>query len=123
MGSLRFSIVYADDDALVREVVTQALVEAGVDVHACESGAEALELCRQIQPEAVLLDLNMPDLDGLDTARAIRRDPKVEHLRLVALTGRGTWELRRKAIEAGFDEFLVKPAPVGTLIVALNPAA
>jgi len=123
VGSLRFSIVYADDDALVRDVVTQALVEEGVDVHACEGGAEALELCRQIGPDAVLLDLNMPDLDGLATARAVRRDPKVAHLRLVALTGRGTWELRRKAIEAGFDEFLVKPVPVATLIKALRPAA
>jgi CheY-like chemotaxis protein len=123
VGTLRFSIVYADDDALVRDVVTQTLVEEGVDVHACEGGAEALELCRQLDPDAVLLDLNMPDLDGLETARAIRRDPKLTHLRLVALTGRGTWELRRKAIEAGFDEFLVKPVPVATLITALRPAA
>jgi CheY-like chemotaxis protein len=123
MGTLRFSIVYADDDDLVREVVTQALVEEGIDVHSCEGGAEALELCRQIEPDAVLLDLNMPDLDGLETARAIRRDPKITHLRLIALTGRGTWELRRKAIEAGFDEFLVKPVPVATLIRALRPAA
>jgi CheY-like chemotaxis protein len=115
--------VYADDDALVRDVVTQALVEEGVDVHACEGGVEAIELCRQIEPDAVLLDLNMPDLDGLATARAVRRDPKLAHLRLVALTGRGTWELRRKAIEAGFDEFLVKPVPVATLIKALRPAA
>jgi CheY-like chemotaxis protein len=123
VGNVRFSIVYADDDALVRDVVTQALVEEGVDVHACEGGAEALELCRQIEPDAVLLDLNMPDLDGLATARAIRRDPGLAHLRLIALTGRGTWELRRKAIEAGFDEFLVKPVPVATLIKALRPAA
>jgi CheY-like chemotaxis protein len=115
--------VYADDDALVRDVVTQALVEEGVDVHACESGTEALELCRELGPDAVLLDLNMPDVDGLETARAIRRDPRLMHLRLVALTGRGTWELRRKAIDAGFDEFLVKPVPVATLIVALRPAA
>ncbi len=82
---------------------------------------EAIELCRQIKPDVVLLDLNMPDLDGLATARAVRRDPKLAHLRLVALTGRGTWELRRKAIEAGFDEFLVKPVPVATLIKALRP--
>jgi CheY-like chemotaxis protein len=123
VGSSRFAIVYADDDALVRDVVTQALVEEGVDVHACEGGAEALVLCRELGPDAVLLDLNMPELDGLATARAIRRDPRLTHLRLVALTGRGTWELRRKAIDAGFDEFLVKPVPIATLIAALRPAA
>ena len=116
-------IVYADDDDLVRNVVTQALIEEGIDVHDCASGAEAIALCRQIVPDAVLLDLNMPDLDGLATARAVRRDPKLAHLRLVALTGRGTWELRRKAIEAGFDEFLVKPVPVASLIKALRPVA
>jgi sigma-B regulation protein RsbU (phosphoserine phosphatase)/two-component system chemotaxis family response regulator WspR len=120
MGKARTVIVYADDDDLVRTVVTQALIEEGIDVHDCASGSEAVVLCRQIVPDAVLLDLNMPDVDGLAAAREIRRDPATRHLKLVALTGRATIGLRTKAADAGFNEFLVKPIPATALADALR---
>jgi CheY-like chemotaxis protein len=120
MGKARTVIVYADDDDLVRNVVTQALIEEGMDVHDCASGSEAVALCRQIVPDAVLLDLNMPDVDGLAAARELRHDPVTSHLRLVALTGRATAGLRTKAADAGFDECLVKPIPVADLADALR---
>ena len=113
-------IVYADDDDLVRNVVTQALIEEGIDVHDCASGAEAIALCRQIVPDAVLLDLNMPDVDGLEAARQLRHDPVTRNLRLVALTGRATTGLRAKASDAGFDECLAKPIPAADLADALR---
>ena len=120
MKNQRLTIVYADDDDLVRNVLTQALVEEGIDVYACANGLEALAACKEIDPDAVVLDLNMPDLDGLETARALRRNATTSHLRLVALTGRGTLLLRSKAAHAGFDEFLVKPIPVAQLVSALR---
>jgi CheY-like chemotaxis protein len=120
MGNARTVIVYADDDDLVRNVVTQALIEEGMDVHDCAGGSEAVALCRQIVPDAVLLDLNMPDVDGLAAARELRRDPLTCNLRLVALTGRATSGLRSKAADAGFDECLVKPIPVTALADALR---
>jgi CheY-like chemotaxis protein len=120
IGKARLVIVYADDDDLVRNVVTQALIEEGIDVHDCASGSEALALCRQIVPDAVLLDLNMPDVDGLETARALRRDPATRHLRVVALTGRTTSGLRTKATDAGFDDCLAKPIAAAVLAGVLR---
>ena len=120
MGNARTIIVYADDDDLVRTVVTQALIEEGIDVHDCASASEAVALCRQIKPDAVLLDLNMPDVDGLTAARELRHDPLTRNLRLVALTGRATTGLRTKAAAAGFDECLVKPIPAVELAHALR---
>jgi CheY-like chemotaxis protein len=122
MAGGRLTIVYADDDDLVREVVAQGLTEEDIDVHACADGDEVMALCTQINPDTVLLDLNMPRLDGLKTARQLRDDPRFSGLRLVAITGRGTWDLRRKAADAGFDEFLTKPVPITTLVRALAPA-
>jgi len=120
MEQRRLSIVYADDDELVRETVAAVLIDAGMDVHACSDGREAVILCAQLSPRVVLLDLNMPGMDGLEAARRIREAPSMAAARLVAFTGRGTTELRTKATAAGFDEFLVKPLRQDVLIAALT---
>ena len=120
MNSRRLRIIYADDDALMRQALARLLAAEGIAVHACASGAEAIALCKQTTPDVVLLDINMPDMDGLETARRLRSDPSTRALRLVALTGRGTWDLRKKAMDAGFDEFLSKPIPADVLLSALR---
>lgn len=123
MSERRLTVVYADDDDLVRESISELLTHHGIDVHACSDGAEVISLCEQMNPDSVLLDLNMPGVDGLKVARRLRRDSGDKSLRLVALTGHGTWELRKKAIDAGFDEFLTKPVPADVLVGALRPAS
>jgi CheY-like chemotaxis protein len=122
VGVRHLFIVYADGDPRDRELVRHALVEAGVGVQAYSSAAAALDVCRERVPDAALFDLS-PPFDGLETARALRNDPTTMHVRLVALTRFGTWELRTKAFEAGFDEFMVKPAPLDNLLRALDDAA
>ena len=121
--TLRLTVVYADDDELVRAAVTDLLVAQGLDVHSCGDGDEALALCKQMQPDAVLLDLNMPEMNGLQVARALRTDAGGRALRLVAMTGRRSEELRKKAFDAGFDEFLAKPASLAAMLDALRPRA
>ena len=118
---MRLTVVYADDDELVRAAVTDLLVAQGLDVHACGDGDEALALCRQMQPDAVLLDLNMPEMNGLQVARALRAHAGQRPMRLVAMTGRRSDELRKKAFDAGFDEFLAKPASLAAILDALRP--
>jgi CheY-like chemotaxis protein len=122
MSEQRLTVVYADDDDLIRESISELLTHHGIDVHACSDGAEVIALCEQMSPDTVLLDLNMPGIDGLKVARRLRREPGDRPLRLVALTGHGTSELRRKAIDAGFDEFLTKPVSADVLIGALRPS-
>jgi len=66
------------------------------------------------------IDIHMPGIDGVETARQMRSDPVTCALRLVALTGRGSWDLRKQAMDAGFDEFLSKPIPADVLLRALH---
>jgi CheY-like chemotaxis protein len=120
MDTRRFTVVYADDDELIRSAVVDLLASANIDVHACTDGDEALALCEQMTPDAVLLDLNMPELNGLQVARHLRSRDASKALRLVAMTGRGSWELRKKAFDAGFDEFLTKPASLELILDALR---
>jgi len=120
MDAHRLKIVYADDDAHMRQGVSRLLAAEGMAVQTCASGAEAIALCEQSSPDAVLLDIHMPGIDGVETARRLRGNPVTGTLRLVALTGRGTWDLRKKAMDAGFDEYLSKPITADALLRALR---
>jgi CheY-like chemotaxis protein len=113
-----FRVVYAEDDALTRAGVAQMLVEHGLAVHECSNGDEAAQLCSVFRPDAVLLDLSMPDVDGCEAARRIRREQGAS-TRLIALTGRGEESLK-EAARAGFDEFLRKPISAAALLGALR---
>lgn len=117
MAMKSFRVVYAEDDAHVRAGVAQMLVAHGLAVHECSNGDEAAQLCSVFRPDAVLLDLSMPDVDGCEAARRIREQGIAT--RLVALTGRGD-DAQREAACAGFDAFLRKPISVATLLGALR---
>jgi CheY-like chemotaxis protein len=73
-------------------------------------GPEALRQAEQFQPDVVFLDIGLPTLDGLETAKLIRRQPWGRQIVLIALTGWGQLEDRRRSRDAGFDHHLVKPA-------------
>jgi CheY-like chemotaxis protein len=112
-------VVYADDDELVRETIAAGLAHEGWQVHTCPNGAEAIVLCEKLQPIAVLLDLDMPDLDGFEAAERLRHGAACDPARIVALTGRAVEGVRAKALSCGFDEILFKPVSIETLSAAL----
>jgi CheY-like chemotaxis protein len=114
-------IVIADDDAQIRSACTLLFESKGYVVHACADGEQAIALCREKRPFIVLLDLEMPVLDGYETARRLRADPDLAGLRIVAVTGRSDEQTSARAWEAGFHDFLSKPAPVSMLLAMIRP--
>jgi CheY-like chemotaxis protein len=82
----------------------------GSEVRTAGDGYEAVEIAQEFEPEIVLMDLGMPRMNGYEAARQIRQQPWGRSMRLVALTGWGHDEDKRRSREAGFDEHLVKPA-------------
>jgi signal transduction histidine kinase len=111
-------VMLVEDNADTREVLQLALEQAGYQVVASSDGYDAFELARQQQPEAMLIDIGLPGLDGYDLAREIR-GTLGSGVRLIALTGYGQAEDRRRAREAGFDQHLTKPVDLETLEHAL----
>lgn len=81
----------------------------GFEVAGVPDGEAGLELARRFQPQVAILDLGLPKIDGLAVARALRADPVLQGMKLIALTGWGAAQDRARTQEAGFDHHLTKP--------------
>ena len=119
---IRCRVLIADDNRDAADMLGEWLRELGVDVSLAYDGAEAVEVARAFQPDVAILDIGMPRLDGYQAAKRIRSEAGSRRPRLVALTGWGQQEDRRRAREAGFDEHLVKPADLDALRALLVSA-
>ena len=102
-------VLLVDDNRDSAESLAQLLRLFGHEIWQAHSGYEALAAARSRRPDLVLLDIGMPDLSGYEVARQIRAEPSLAGTTLVALTGYGSEEDRRRSLAAGFDGHLVKP--------------
>jgi CheY-like chemotaxis protein len=107
-------VLVVDDNVDVAEMLALVLREEGHEVRTAHDGPAALQAAESFRPEVVLLDIGLPRMDGYEVARRLRGQAGMKKALLVALTGYGQEEDRRRAEKAGFDVHLVKPA---------NPAA
>ena len=119
-------VLLAEDDAVNREMTTQLLEKMGHEVHTASDGAEALAAVRDQAYDAILMDVQMPEMDGLEATRRLRNETLPdEQPYIVALTASVTEDDRRRCLEAGMDAFLSKPIRKDELAEALHssPAA
>ena len=108
-------ILVADDSQDGADSLAFLLRAAGHEVFTAYEGKTAIRLAETQRPDVVLLDIGMPEVSGYDVARAIRREVWGRSMRLVALTGWGQAEHRRRSLEVGFDDHLVKPVELDLL--------
>ena len=102
-------ILLVDDNRDAADSLALLLGLEGHDVRVAYAGRPAIEVAHAFQPEIAVLDLGLPDLSGYDVARLLRQDPALAHIELIALTGWGQEEHRKRALEVGFDHHLTKP--------------
>jgi CheY-like chemotaxis protein len=95
---------------------------AGHEVEACADGLTGLARLRTFRPDVALIDLGLPGMDGYTVAREARERPETHAIRLVAVTGYGQAEDRRRALAAGFDLHVTKPVDASMLDEMLGPA-
>jgi CheY-like chemotaxis protein len=105
-----------EDHADAAESLALLLRLAGHEADVAFDAGEGLEKARRLRPEVVLCDIGLPGaMDGYGVAKALRADPELQSAYLIALTGYGQVEDRRRAMEAGFDAHLTKPADLDAL--------
>ncbi len=116
----KLRILLVDDNEDAVRSLEKLLNALGHDARAATSGRAALAEGGSFHPDVVLLDLGMPEMDGFETAAAIRMEAWGEHVRIVALTGWGQQEDMRRTREAGFVAHLVKPLKTYDLLKLLQ---
>jgi two-component system, OmpR family, response regulator MprA len=116
MGAMRILVV--DDERAVRESLRRALELEGYQIELAENGTEALERVESEQPDAVVLDVLMPGMDGLEVSRTIRRGGN--RVPILMLTARTQVEDRVEGLDAGADDYLTKPFALEELLARLR---
>ena len=105
----RAKILVVDDQQRVRRLVAATLGEARWELFFASDGLRALQLAREVRPDIVLLDINMPGLDGFEVCRQLKTDPTTRHVAVVLLTARRDPESQIRGNLAGADAYFVKP--------------
>jgi two-component system cell cycle response regulator DivK len=118
----RFVLV-VDDHDLNRRMLCMLLEMEGHRVVQAADGAEVRARMEELRPEIVLMDVSLPDADGLDLVRELRADPRYEGVRFYAVTAHVMDETRRRAEESGCDGFFEKPIDTGAVLAKLADAA
>ncbi len=105
----RRCVLLIEDNTDMAELMQQLLILLGQEVHVAGDGLAGVELALKIQPDLVICDIGLPEMSGLEVARRLRADARFRTTELVALSGYGLPEDRRKSADAGFSNHLVKP--------------
>ncbi len=111
----RFRILVADDNRDSAETMSMMLTMLGHDVRSAYDGLQAVTMAAAFTPDIMLLDIGMPEMNGLDVCRHVRQQPWGAQAVLVALTGWGQDEDKRRSFDAGFNHHFVKPVAFATL--------
>ncbi|HEV7282401.1 MAG TPA: PAS domain S-box protein [Pirellulaceae bacterium] len=116
-----YRILIVDDNVAAAKMLSMLIARLGDhEVFLTHDGPSALAAAKELSPDIILLDIGLPRMDGYEVAHRLRQQPEFERTLVVALTGYGTEEDRRKSLHAGCDDHLVKPPSVDALKRVLN---
>jgi len=113
-------ILLIEDDTDLFSLLKYNLEKEGFSLTGLQTGKGALELCRQVRPDLILLDIMLPDSDGLDICKGIRKDPELATTPVIFLTARASETDRIVGLELGANDYVVKPFFVRELIARIK---
>jgi two-component system response regulator QseB len=111
-------VLLVEDNAAIREMISDHLRERGFAMDAVDGGEDALAIARAVRFDAVVLDLGLPDIDGMEVLAALRRS--IPGLPAIILTARDSVDDRMRGLNAGADDYVIKPFDLGELEARLR---
>lgn len=117
---MRKKLLLVEDNTELMELLRLGLKDAGFTVHTASDGVQALRKARAILPDAIVLDLVLPELDGFEVCQALKKDRATAAIPVVVLTGLSSQFTRYAGMEAGADDYLTKPVTAGQLTLRIE---
>ena len=114
------TVLLVEDNELNRDMMIRRLKRAGLEVITAGNGQQALEIMQSEQPSIVLMDMNLPILDGWAASRRAKEDKRVSHIPIIALTAHATEDHKVYALEAGCDDYATKPVDFPGLLIKMK---
>ncbi|MDC3401731.1 response regulator [Alphaproteobacteria bacterium] len=109
-------ILIVEDNELNRDMLSRRLERRGFEISMAVDGQEGVDMVRALKPDLILMDMDLPILDGWGATRVVKNDPEVSHIPVIALTAHALAEHREQAEEAGADDFDTKPIELPRLL-------
>jgi two-component system cell cycle response regulator DivK len=113
-------VLLVEDNELNRDMMVRRLKRAGLTVITAGNGQQALDLMQSEQPSIVLMDMNLPILDGWAASRRAKEDEHIRHIPIIALTAHATESYKQYALEAGCDDYATKPVDFPGLLIKIK---
>lgn len=113
-------VLLVEDNELNQDMMIRRLTRAGMEVVVAGNGQQALNIMRADKPDVVLMDMNLPILDGWSASRQAKSDDSISHLPIIALTAHAMEADRLDALEAGCDDFATKPVDFPGLLIKIE---
>jgi two-component system, OmpR family, alkaline phosphatase synthesis response regulator PhoP len=116
MNETEIIILLVDDEPDILEIVSYNLMAEGYKVYTAKNGIEALEKAKKKKPHLIILDVMMPEMDGIEACEAIRNTPELAHTLVAFLTARGEDYSQMAGFDAGADDYITKPIKPKVLV-------
>jgi len=116
-------ILLVEDNEMNRDMLSRRLKRHDLEVVEAVDGQQALDMACSEQPDLILMDLNLPGIDGWEATRWLRANETTQHIPIIALTAHAMSGDREKALEAGCDEYESKPVDLAQLLAKINRLA
>ena len=117
---MKKSVLIVDDNEHLRRILGSILHMCGYEVSEASTGADAIQKAISKHPGIILMDIQLPDMSGLDAARALKNNPSTFKIPILGCSASVGWEWKEQALGAGMVDFLVKPVSATTLKAKLG---
>lgn len=120
MGNNKYTILLVDDEEDILDFLSYNLKESGFNVLTAQNGLKAIEIASNIRPDLIILDVMMPEMDGIETCENLRTIPSLKDTFIIFLSARGEDYSQVAGFDAGADDYVVKPVKPRVLISRIN---
>lgn len=109
-------ILLVEDDEMNRDMLSRRLIRRGYEVTIATDGRQAISMTEELQPDLVLMDMSLPEISGWDAANAIKSNPALRSIPIIALTAHAMESDKHRALNTGCDDFDTKPVELERLL-------